>query len=647
MNRTYGKHAKSTSDFDKKKSTSAYKAAALALVCLPLFTASIDKGVMYLYADWEPVPATCLLVGMYACFRLFLSCIPSRLPTLTKILLGVVSAVFAVFTVSGRCYDTKDISQSFLSLFSHSVHNKVVLACLLVGAFSLFHVFLCSLGGLYKNACAWWERMAVANRIERLLFGRHAPLRQMLLLLLCWVPQLLIRFPGYATVDAFHSLAQYQGQIAFSTKHPLIYTLVFGHFVDLGVAMGHPNYGLFLFVALQTLVTAGVIVYTLGTLKALDVPCWLRAITLLVFTFSPIVFSLASTAIKDLPFILGFMLVLDETAWFLYGREGRSRLARHLVIFAIGMALLFFRNNGTYTAYLLCLLFVLRVAFVSIRQRHIDVAGVAVVLTLALTTCAGQVINSHLVASLGAQQVTTRVLYSSTIQQIGRYLNQYPDDVSTAEMQKIQKVMDVSKQDYAKKYDPLKFDSVKGYFNQDATADELKDFLATWLALGQRHPDVYLASIMHQNYLMFSPLKADVKFYKRISDVWKKSNAEYAYDFSDVFSEKKALVPLQDGLRKMYGSISKFPVIGLFSSVGLANLVFFGLIAYALVLKRFDWLMLALPCFLTIGITFFGPAFSGNARYLYPLLWSMPLLVGSLVTAASQGRTISHEPRQT
>ena len=137
-------------------------------------------------------------------------------------------------------------------------------------------------------------------------------------------------------------------------------------------------------------------------------------------------------------------------------------------------------------------------------------------------------------------------------------------------------------------------------FTQEATDDERQAFLMTWLELGRRHPDTYLSSIMHQNYLMFSPLRTDVKFYKRISEVWKRSTREYTYDFSGFFSEKKALVSLQDGLRKLYISISKFPVIGLFSSVGLANLVFFGLIAYALAYRRLDWLILALPCFLTV-----------------------------------------------
>ena len=87
------------------------------------------------------------------------------------------------------------------------------------------------------------------------------------------------------------------------------------------------------------------------------------------------------------------------------------------------------------------------------------------VLALLVATFGGRATNSYLTATLNAKQVTSRVLYASVIQQIGRTLSLHPEDVSKEEMAAIQKVMDVSKGEYAHKYNPLNSDAVKSYFN--------------------------------------------------------------------------------------------------------------------------------------------------------------------------------------
>jgi hypothetical protein len=116
--------------------------------------------------------------------------------------------------------------------------------------------------------------------LETLLFGPHAAMRQFALLFACWAPQLVIRYPGCVTQDAFYSLAQYMGMAGYTTKHPLVYTLTFGWFVDLGRMMGHPNFGLFLFMVVQSVLVLCVMVYTIKVLELLNAPVWLRFVAL-------------------------------------------------------------------------------------------------------------------------------------------------------------------------------------------------------------------------------------------------------------------------------------------------------------------------------------------------------------------------------
>jgi len=287
-------------------------------------------------------------------FRLLLWCMPDHQSRLVKVLLGLVSAVFATFTVAGICYDASDVSQSLVSIFRANMYNKLSLIVLLAAALCLFYVFIRSLPGLFALMQEQWDGLEVARRLEKLFFGRRATLCQAALLLVCWVPQLLLRYPGVVTQDAFYSLAQYQGMEGFTTKHPLAYTLLFGWFVELGRMIGHPNFGLFLFTVGQTVAVACVVVYTSRVLHALGAPCWLQLLLVAVSAVSPVVFPLASTAIKDMPFLIGFMLLLDEVALFLFCKKDASLRPVHLLAVMVGTFLLFFRNNGVYTALLLC-----------------------------------------------------------------------------------------------------------------------------------------------------------------------------------------------------------------------------------------------------------------------------------------------------
>jgi hypothetical protein len=106
---------------------------------------------------------------------------------------------------------------------------------------------------------------------------------------------------------------------------------------------------------------------------------------------------------------------------------------------------------------------------------------------------------------------------------------------------------------------------------------------------------------------------------------------EYSFDLSTFFEEKEELIPYQARLLQLYKSASGIPFIGFTTNVGLAALLFFGMIAYSILRRDGTWLILALPALLTMAITFFGPGYSGNARYLYPLLWTIPLLVATFI----------------
>lgn len=616
-----------------EESVSVYlRAAVLSLMSVVLLHAGCTDFTVRLFMESKEstsLESTLILVGAFAAWTALLKYVPRDERRFARFLCAVVSAVFTIFTVCGLCYNVDDPSRSFLSLFAENASNKLALCVLLLSAFCLYQTFLCRLRSLLFSLDELWGSSSVAEKVEAFLLGRFGWLRQALLLVLCWGPQLAIRYPGYVTQDAFHSLAQYYGMTPYTTKHPLIFALTFGKIVDVGAAAGRPNHGLFLFMIIQTALVAFMVLHVTRTLLLLEAPSWLACLTFLGFLLSPIVSSSALVVLKDVPFLAGYVILMDEVALFLFGKERQKFLPVHLAMCAASVFLLFYRNNGVHVALLLSAVLALREIYVALRERSFEGARLLFVAVIIASTFGGRALNSYLIDKYDAEQVTTRVVYASTMQQIGRYAYLY--EIPEEDWATLQRVIDAPQEKYAESYYPLKFDAIKRFFRQDATKEDLKTYLTTWLKLGRQHPGVYLASIIHQNYLMFSPLENNVRFYAPISSYWMWDGNEYSFDLSTFFEEKEELIPYQARLLQLYKSASGMPFIGFTTNVGLAALLFFGMIVYSILRRDGTWLILALPALLTMAITFFGPAYSGNARYLYPLLWTIPLLTATFI----------------
>lgn len=109
-----------------------------------------------------------------------------------------------------------------------------------------------------------------------------------LILLLCWLPYIIIFYPGSANPDVGDQLGQFfhNSTMCWTAKyvnlvnperslwnnhHPVFHTLILGLFVEFGKNIGHKTIGLFCLTMIQIILMIGVFAYIILYLKKVNV----------------------------------------------------------------------------------------------------------------------------------------------------------------------------------------------------------------------------------------------------------------------------------------------------------------------------------------------------------------------------------------
>lgn len=146
--------------------------------------------------------------------------------------------------------------------------------------------------------------------LPRCLLSRDV-LRYMGILLLCWLPYLVIRFPGNWDPDTASQILQGYGFTTASDHHPWFDTLVFTAFWKLGAALGSHAWSLLAYAIAQNVLTAFFFAAATRYLKALGCDKRVVGACLLFWAVYPVVPLFAQTMNKDSfhgPFWIGFVL---------------------------------------------------------------------------------------------------------------------------------------------------------------------------------------------------------------------------------------------------------------------------------------------------------------------------------------------------
>lgn len=499
-----------------------------------------------------------------------------------------LAAVMALsYTVSRSFFETDS-----LGFFTAGVYQRCLSAFCVAGYTVLFYAAL-RLCFLYAEGDMPRRPGVRAENIGRLGFA---------LILLCWLPHIIVNYPGNIGYDPVTQLRQYFGVTGWSSTSPPLNTLLIGSLLSLGGKLVDNNFGIFLYILLQTLVGALCFSLAMEKLYKLGASLRLCAAGLLFYALLPLWGVSAAWYQKDLMYTELAVLILAELAELISRRELSARRAAGLAALVLLATQL--RHNGIYEFLPVLLALTL---YLKGGDRRRMAAASASVLALYLG------VTRLLLPALGVGESSAGELYGIPFQQTARYVQCFPEDVTEYEREVIDSVLDYDKLD---QYRPRIVDDVKNTYRGDA--DKLGEYMRVWFAMGKRHPAVYAEALLNKCFGYLAPVEENLEaLLKReeqgfltqrgISQVF----AGPALDTYDELVVAGVYLPL---LRYLY-------MPGFYTWLALA--------CAALLLKdrKRAALLLFIPGLVTLIICIGSPLHNA-IRYELPLVGSAPLLIG-------------------
>ncbi len=447
------------------------------------------------------------------------------------------------------------------------------------------------------------------------LFGGNVFVRITVILFLCWLPILILSYPGNLCYDVIGQIEQVIGEAGYSAHHPLLHTLLVGGLVKLGGSLfGSYEIGLFLYILVQALMLALALAGTLWWLakqqfdgKKVSHPIML--IILGIYVLSPVYSNVASTALKDVPFVAMFIWYMIMLAEVCQHRERirNWKFATAFVIVQILVALL--RNNGFYVILLTGV--VLAVIWWKGAAKKTRILQI-VVLFLA-PVLLSKLVNASLLMGLSAEKGSSAEIFSLPFQQTARYLQFYRDELTIEQKQAIETVLgDVHV--VAADYDPDIADPVKIHFyEQDkVTAKELLDYFVVWGQGFFKHPSVYLEGFFAHVYGWFDPQASNAIRYEASYDKIPREG---------LFTNADKIVLF------LYRFADRITPIGMLQNVGVYTWGLLILTGYAKDKNR-KGAVLLIPLLISLLICMASPCFYLHPRYAFPYMFTLPFLYG-------------------
>ena len=522
----------------------------------------------------------------------------------------IPALLFSFFMVLGNSFKlTNSWNLIFLSKF-----NVVVSCIVYFGYYNLFAIII-QLIELIMESRFIKESKLRNNDINKFIFDKKPFIIPWGIILLAWMPYLIAKFPGAMCYDAYNQINQFFGYREFTTHHPPFHTILIGICVKFGQYMNWINIGLFIYILLQTLMLSAILAYTIKYVAKWNVSYLYRIFMLIIYCISPLYPMYATTCIKDvvfviffIPYIITLIEIVDKSA------IGLMKSWYIIVCNSIlSLFLMLTRNNGLYLIFptvIVTLIYLYKI----IKNKKIYMYFALILISPLIIF---QIYSISLQKIFNIKHGSIREALSIPFQQTARYARDFEKDVTEDEKIVIDKVLDYEK--IAKVYNPDLSDPVKGTF-KECTKDELVDYFKIWSKQLVRHPSVYVQATINNCYGYFYPGVKNTVYYNSLKTSYKNSNI--------VFEQPKKLEDARMLITEYAKLISDIPIINLVENVGIYTWIIILLINFTLKRKMYTYLIPLIPLTINVLVCIAAPAFFGNPRYAFPVMFSTIMLMG-------------------
>ncbi|MBR6308615.1 MAG: hypothetical protein IKR39_08405 [Lachnospiraceae bacterium] len=449
-----------------------------------------------------------------------------------------------------------------------------------------------------------------------------------LFIFLCWVPALLVTFPGVLSYDIISQSGDAISGIS-SNHHPVLHTWLLSVFMKFGKAVfGTYESGLGFLSLLQMVVLSYAFTRFIFTLKKKKVSSLLLLIVTLFFALWFTNAVMAVTMVKDTLHAAFFVLfVCHFTEIVTSASEYFGSLRNRVLLPIVAFFMLATRNNGLHI-YLFCfaILFLLKIVGV-IRSGKVKKCVVPALVVL-IPVVVFKLYSGPFFARLGIVQGDIKEAFCVPIQQLQRV-----DVINCAELTPEEKatlesyIVDAPQwmgYDRQRAYDPFSADPAKGWFYTYQYDQSPKAFWKFYIKMGLKFPRTYIEA-----------------FLSNTLDFWYPGHYLWSYVMYDdypaedfaLFTEpltRRSLVmikPVDDYYRSLCLSESwrNIPVVRFFFVPGFSAWMLLYMLIFSWRKKGFftKALPLYLPHIAQFGIMLLCPI--ASFRYSWPLFLTVPV----------------------
>ncbi|MCH5150522.1 MAG: hypothetical protein J1G30_07630 [Spirochaetales bacterium] len=533
----------------------------------------------------------------------------------TKITLGITSAFFAAFTVVGILCEIFerwiiDSTLFFILMTAYFAYFFIIYAVLKITFYYLFE----------NNALPPPTQQKTSKLL--LFFDNHTFACTFLITVLCWLPLLVIFYPGSAVWDGFRSLTYFFGYVPWSNHHPVPISLLMGSCMKIGKMLGSNNLGLFIYNIFQVSVSIITFCNIQLFLKKIKASYILRIVTVAYFALFPL-WRMSYMLMKD---PLYCMIVVNFTIELAYIILNSKRYAnskyRLIYLTFLCICTCFTRNNGVYI-----LFFAITVLVVYMRNKLTLLDQIKLTSPLFIGIFLFSFCIHFLYPSLNIGNDSKQESKSVFCQQIGRYLKYYSDDLTEKEKDMLSQTF-ADWENIGKIYNPVLSDPIKNNFLSQNNSNKL---MQLWLDFFIKNPAVYFEAFFYQTAGYYSltyenniPDGGGCGYFPHVKI--------YINKILNPNGDLNAYYPLNlDKQRKNHNDVRYFikrmPLIGLLFNAPLYTYIMVLCFIAVILYRQKKKLIIFIPSIVTFLVALASPV-NGSLRYFLPVLAITPILIG-------------------
>lgn len=521
-------------------------------------------------------------------------------------------AVFATFLafliLIGLCY----VNATGIALIFLNGGQMIKTVIVIIGYGVLFYcLIVCLKEAVIRLAFEQEKKIGLPDQKVGWRYG----LKISILLFICWLPYLIICYPGTTLYDARTMLEQYFGLSPMTNHHPYFQTVLIGVFVEIGNMFGSGAAGMFVYVLIQETAFIAVLTYLFIKLKNAGISRNVRRILLAIYALLPVFPVYAISVGKN----MNFAIVLLLLTIFLYElvekeEEFSTKKWKLVLLPALLILLCIFRNEGIWIV-IGCM-----PVFLWAGKKHWKIFGS---IFAGILVFAGIWFKAVLPA-IGVADGSIAESLSIPFLQTARVVAYYGDEVSPKEREAIDSVLEYDT--LAERYLPEFSDRVKERYNNDATEEEIKAYFQVYVKQFFKHPVTYIDAFLNKCYGYFWPddpgrTKAWFVVGADVSSLDEKG--------FDLYARFPEAVKRLEGLLEAFRQI---PLIGYTSSIGFYTWCAFICAFLIGISNRKKVLCIFVPAALVFLVCIASPV-NAYFRYELPVVFAVPYYAATVLCA--------------